>query len=385
MLILDGDVQKLEESVISHRRWLHQYPEIGFDVYGTKDYILKKLNEYGFEEIKILSKTGIKVVIRGKVGKRTLAFRADMDALAIEEKTGLDFASRRKGVMHACGHDGHMAILLGLAEWLSQNKDTLEDNIVLIFQPDEENEGGALPMIKEGLLEDPKVDAIFGLHILPDLPEGMIGTKVGPLMAQTSEVNIEIVGKSAHGAMPHNGIDTIVVASQFITALQSIISRGIDPTENAIITIGRIYGGDTRNILAESVMMECTIRTFSDKIYHRIRQKILDLLDGLKKSHGVETKFHEGVYYPPVINDVVWTKKVIEILNPEQYIEVNPLMIAEDFSNYQKIVPGVFLFLGSGNDKKGLVHPLHSSLFNFDEKILLQGIQLYKNIINRIR
>ena len=195
MLILDGDVQKLEESVISHRRWLHQYPEIGFDVYGTKDYILKKLNEYGFEEIKILSKTGIKVVIRGKVGKRTLAFRADMDALAIEEKTGLDFASRRKGVMHACGHDGHMAILLGLAEWLSQNKDTLEDNIVLIFQPDEENEGGALPMIKEGLLEDPKVDAIFGLHILPDLPEGMIGTKVGPLMAQTSEVNIEIVGK----------------------------------------------------------------------------------------------------------------------------------------------------------------------------------------------
>ena len=308
-----------------------------------------------------------------------------MDALAIEEKTGLDFASRRKGVMHACGHDGHMAILLGLAKWLSQNKDTLEDNIVLIFQPDEENEGGALPMIKEGLLEDPKVDAIFGLHILPDLPEGMIGTKVGPLMAQTSEVNIEIVGKSAHGAMPHNGIDTIVVASQFITALQSIISRGIDPTENAIITIGRIYGGDTRNILAESVMMECTIRTFSDKIYHRIRQKILDLLDGLKKSHGVETKFHEGVYYPPVINDVVWTKKVIEILNPEQYIEVNPLMIAEDFSNYQKIVPGVFLFLGSGNDKKGLVHPLHSSLFNFDEKILLQGIQLYKNIINRIR
>ena len=196
-------------------------------------------------------------------------------------------------------------------------------------------------------------------------------------MAQTSEVNIEIVGKSAHGAMPHNGIDTIV-ASQFITALQSIISRGIDPTENAIITIGRIYGGDTRNILAESVMMECTIRTFSDKIYHRIRQKILDLLDGLKKSHGVETKFHEGVYYPPVINDVVWTKKVIEILNPEQYIEVNPLMIAEDFSNYQKIVPGVFLFLGSGNDKKGLVHPLHSSY-------LILTKRFYSKAFNYIR
>ncbi|MGI5851768.1 MAG: M20 metallopeptidase family protein [Caldicoprobacterales bacterium] len=384
MLNLDGDIQELKKSVISHRRWLHQYPEIGFDVYGTRDYILEKLDEYGFNEIEVLAETGIKVVIRGKVGRRTLAFRADMDALAIEEKTGLDYASRKKGIMHACGHDGHMAILLGLAEWISQNRDVLEDNIVLVFQPDEENEGGALPMIREGLLEKPRVDAFFGLHILPDLPEGMIGTKTGPLMAQTSEVNIEIVGKSAHGAMPHNGVDTIVVAAQFINALQSIISRSIDPTENAIITIGRIYGGDTRNILAERVVMESTIRTFSDEVYKRIRHKILDLLDGLKKAYGVETKFHEGVYYPPVINDAVWTKKVIDILTPEQYIEVHPLMIAEDFSNYQKEVPGVFLFLGSYNEQKGLIHPLHSNLFNFDEKILLQGLQLYKNIITQI-
>jgi amidohydrolase len=384
MLNLDGDIQELKKSVISHRRWLHQYPEIGFDVYGTRDYIIEKLDEYGFNEIEVLAETGIKVVIRGKVGRRTLAFRADMDALAIEEKTGLDYASRKKGIMHACGHDGHMAILLGLAEWISQNRDVLEDNIVLVFQPDEENEGGALPMIREGLLEKPRVDAFFGLHILPDLPEGMIGTKTGPLMAQTSEVNIEIVGKSAHGAMPHNGVDTIVVAAQFINALQSIISRSIDPTENAIITIGRIYGGDTRNILAERVVMESTIRTFSDEVYKRIRHKILDLLDGLKKAYGVETKFHEGVYYPPVINDAVWTKKVIDILTPEQYIEVHPLMIAEDFSNYQKEVPGVFLFLGSYNEQKGLIHPLHSNLFNFDEKILLQGLQLYKNIITQI-
>ncbi|NLJ67087.1 MAG: amidohydrolase [Clostridiales bacterium] len=384
MLNLDGDIQELKKSVISHRRWLHQYPEIGFDVYGTRDYILEKLDEYGFNEIEVLAETGIKVVIRGKVGRRTLAFRADMDALAIEEKTGLDYASRKKGIMHACGHDGHMAILLGLAEWISQNRDVLEDNIVLVFQPDEENEGGALPMIREGLLEKPRVDAFFGLHILPDLPEGMIGTKTGPLMAQTSEVNIEIVGKSAHGAMPHNGVDTIVVAAQFINALQSIISRSIDPTENAIITIGRIYGGDTRNILAERVVMESTIRTFSDEVYKRIRHKILDLLDGLKKAYGVETKFHAGVYYPPVINDAVWTKKVIDILTPEQYIEVHPLMIAEDFSNYQKEVPGVFLFLGSYNEQKGLIHPLHSNLFNFDEKILLQGLQLYKNIITQI-
>ncbi|HZJ58228.1 MAG TPA: M20 family metallopeptidase [Clostridia bacterium] len=384
MFELDRDIRKLEDNIINHRRWFHQNPEIGFEVFGTRDYILEKLDGYGYKEIEILAKTGIKVTIRGKIGKRTLAFRADMDALAMDEKTDLDFESRNKGFMHACGHDGHMAILLGLAEWLSQNRDDLADNVVLIFQPDEEREGGALPMIEEGLLEDPKVDAIFGLHILPDLPEGKTGTRVGPLMAQTSEVNIELTGKSAHGAMPHKGVDAIVAAAHFITALQSIISRGIDPTESIIISIGKISGGSTRNILAEKVTMECTIRTFSDEVYNKVRIKILDLLEGVKKTYGVGASYQEGIYYPPVFNDKEWTGKVVDILAPEQYIEAHPLMIAEDFSNYQKVVPGVFLFLGSGNEEKGLTHPLHSNLFDFDERILLHGVQLYKNIITRI-
>jgi len=384
MVSLDKDILALEKEVIAHRRWLHSHPEIGFEVYKTRDYILEQLNKYGFDEVSLLAGTGIKAVMRGKVGARTLAFRADMDALAIEEKTGLEFASKRKGFMHACGHDGHMAILLGFAQWLSQNKDNIDDNFVLVFQPDEEREGGALPMIKEGLLDAPKVDAIFGLHVLPDIPQGKIGVKAGPLMAQTCEVDIEVMGKSAHCATPHKGVDTIVAAAHFINALQSIITRTIDSSQEAVFSIGRIYGGDTRNILAEQVTLECTVRTFSDDLYQNIKGKVLDLLEGMEKSHGVKSSYNEGVYYPPVINHEEWTQKLINILPKEQYMEAKPLMIAEDFSYYQREVPGVFMFLGSYNQAKGYIHPLHSNRFNFDEEILLYGVQLYKNITTRI-
>lgn len=379
--MLDNDILALKDDIVAHRRWFHSNPEIGFDVHRTKDYILKELNLLGFREIEILAGVGIKVVIRGKIGTRTLAFRADMDALAIEEKTKLEFASQRKGFMHACGHDGHMAILLGLAQWISQNKDIIDDNIVLVFQPDEEIEGGALPMIEDGLLLEPKVDAIFGIHILPEIPQGKVGIKSGPLMAQTCEIDIELIGQSAHGAMPHQGVDTIVGAAHFISALQSIVSRNIDTAENAVFSIGRIYGGDTRNILAERVMLECTARTFSDDLYQDIKGKVLNLLAGMERSHGIKTIYSEGVYYPPVINDEIWVDKIKALLPKEQYVEAKPLMIAEDFSYYQREVPGVFIFLGSGNEGKGHIYPLHNNLFDFDEDILLDGVQLYKNII----
>ena len=384
MKLLDRDILELKEDLVAHRRWLHSCPEIGFEVYRTRDYILNELDRLGFYEVKLMAGTGIKAVMRGRLGERTLAFRADMDGLAIEEKTGLEFASKEKGFMHACGHDGHMAMLLGLAQWLSQNKDKIDDNIVLIFQPDEEREGGALPMIEEGLLDDPKVDAIFGLHILPDIPQGKVGIKAGPLMAQTCEINIELMGKSAHGAMPYKGVDTIVAAAHFINSLQSIITRTIDSSENVVFSIGRICGGDTRNILAERVTMECTVRTFKDELYQDIKGRVLDLLSGMEKSHGIKSSYHEGVYYPPVINHEGWTKKIIDILPKEQYMEAKPLMIAEDFSNYQKMVPGVFMFLGSGNEAKGYIHPLHSNLFNFDEEILMHGVQLFKDIITKV-
>ena len=382
-MLLDKDILCLKDRLINHRRELHKIPELGFKVFKTKDYILRVLKECGFVDIKILSETGIKAFIRGSVGLKTLAFRADMDGISLEEKTGLGFSSIHKGCMHGCGHDGHMAILLGLAHWLASNRKNIRDNIVLVFQPDEENEGGALPMIKEGLLDNPRVDAIFGIHILPEIPQGKIGLSPGPIMAQTSEVDIILKGKSAHGAMPHKGNDTIVAAAYFINLIQSIVSRTIDPNESAVFTIGRIYGGETRNVLAEKVILECTIRTFSEELYREIKARVISILKAMEYSHGIKGEYIERVYYPPVINHEKWTKKVIDILPEKEHQDIKPLMIAEDFSNYQKRVPGVFMLLGSGNKEKGYVYPLHSGSFDFDENILLEGLQLYKNIITK--
>lgn len=380
-MIIDNDIMQLEEIMRYHRRWLHQHPEVGYKEESTRDYIIGCLKAFDFDEVSVLAKTGIKAVIKAKKPNRTLAFRADMDALAITEENELDFLSKNQGYMHGCGHDGHMAMLLGFAQWLSENKADLIDNVVLIFQPSEESTGGALPMIKEGVLDNPSVDSIFGFHIMPDIPQGKIGLKSGALMASTCEFNIEIQGVSAHGAMPHRGIDAILAASHFISMLQGIITRRIDPFQQALITIGKLHAGEARNVLASKAHMEGIIRTFDANVYKSIKEHILELLKGMEISHDVKTQFNELVYYPPVINHAELTKYIEGILSDEILYPINPMMIAEDFSFYQQKVPGVFMYLGSGNEKLGFTHPLHSSRFNFDESILLMGIQLYKNIL----
>jgi len=374
-------VLALKEEVTKHRRWFHRHPELGFDVQNTRDYILAQLSQWDFDEVRVLAGTGIKAVMRGKDPDLTLAFRADMDALSLQEETGLDFASCIAGRMHACGHDGHMAVLLGFGEWLHRHKGSLKNNVVLIFQPAEESEGGALPMIKEGVLQDPKVDAVFGFHIYPDVPQGKIGLSPGPIMAQTCEFDVELLGKSAHGAMPHRGVDALLAAAYFINTLQGIITRKIDPFEKALITIGKIRGGERRNILAERVRMEGMIRTFSDDVYQSIKENILGLLQGMELSHGIRGSFKEVVYYPVVDNNPEWTEKLARLLPKEAIHPMAPLMISEDFSYFQKEVPGVYFFLGCGNREKGHTFPLHSNRFNFDEEVLLLGIQMYVNIL----
>lgn len=381
---VQNDIYTLKEEVTKHRRWLHQHPEIGFEVEKTRDYILSVLKELDFDKIELLANTGIKAVIKGANSNGVYAFRADMDALEVQEQTGLDFASRYKGRMHACGHDGHMAILLGLAKWLHMNKESLKHDVVLIFQPAEETEGGAYPMIQEGVLEDPKVDVIFGLHLFPDIPQGKVGLRSGPLMAQACEFDINLKGKSAHGAMPHRGTDALLAACYFVTYLQSIVTRKINPLENALITIGRMEAGEVRNKLAENVKMEGIVRTFSDDVYNIIETNILNLLQGLEKAYGIEGKYEVKTYYPVVSNDLKWTSKVKNILDDDVVVEASPLMIAEDFAFYQQKVPGVYFLLGTGNPSKGYAYPLHSNRFNFDEEVLLYGIQLYVDILNNL-
>lgn len=378
---VDAEIYQLKERLIQHRRHLHMYPELGFDVYLTRDYILSCLKNCGFDEIRIVAGSGIKAVMKGKDGGPTLAFRADMDALPLHEETGVEFASVNCGKMHACGHDGHMAILLGLAEWLSLHKGKLNGNVVLIFQPAEETVGGALPMIREGVLQSPKVDAIFGFHLLPDIPQGKVGLKAGPVMAQTCEFTVEIVGKSAHGAMPHLGVDALLAACYFVKAVHGLLSRWVAPDEKALLTIGKLQAGEERNIVAGLANIEGIIRTFDDKVYERIKQNIQGLLNGLELSHRVKAQYREDVYYPVVNNDANLVSQVKKFLHPDVIQDVQPMMIAEDFSYYQQKVPGVYMFLGCRNESKGFTFPLHSSRFNFDEEVLLYGLQAYCDII----
>ena len=357
----------------SHRRWLHAHPETGFDLPMTHDYIMEYLEGLGCFEITTLARTGIKAVCRGG-GKKAVAFRSDMDALSVSEETGLPFASNHEGVMHACGHDGHMSMLLGFAQWIADHREVLNRDVVLLFQPAEESIGGAKPMIEEGALSDPFVAAVFGFHLFPDLPLGKVGFCAGPMMAQTCEFDIEIGGKSAHGALPHQGVDAVSAAVAVIEGLQQIVSRRVDPYKSAVITIGKLTAGERRNILAARALMEGTLRTFDPETYLKIREYIDSLLHGVGQSYGVTTAFTEVVVYPAVVNPPGLVHSVSGMLG-EKYREIEPLTIAEDFSYYQHEAPGLFMLLGCGAGEGGQVYPLHSSHFDFDEAVLAVGLR----------
>lgn len=375
------DIYVLRDEVVGHRRWFHMNPELDFQVAETRKYIVDVLIGLGVDSVDIFA-GGVRGIIYAAEAKGTLAFRADMDALGLREQTGIEFESNIQGRMHACGHDGHMAILLGLARWAVQNRASLEYNLVFIFQPAEETIGGALPMIEAGVLKDPKVDCIFAFHIFPNIDQGNIGLKAGALMAQTTEFDIELEGKAAHGAMPHKGRDVIVAASHLVSGLQSLVTRRVDPLEDVLITIGRLEAGESRNILAERAVLEGIVRTFDDRVYMTLKQDIINMIEGIERSYGVRGEFKELVYYPVVSNDGELVSKLYNILSKVYLVDVDPLMIAEDFSYYQKEVPGALMLLGSKNTEKGYIHPLHSNKFDFDEDILLLGTQTLVDIIS---
>lgn len=369
------------EQLKMDRRWLHQHPEIGFDVYKTKKYILNSLHKLEIYDVSVFAETGIRAVFKKEGATKTIGFRSDMDALSIQEKNQVSFASQHHGYMHACGHDGHMAILLGFARWVKNNQNQITTNIVLIFQPAEESVGGALPMIQEGVLENPHVDEIYGTHIFPEIEQGSIGVRSGALMSQASEFDLIIYGKSAHGAKPYDGKDALVAACELTVSLQKIISRELPSDETAVLTIGKLSAGDRRNIIAEKAVLEGTLRTYSEERYCAIKKRIKQVLSGIELTSQVTTQYEERTVYPVVYNNQALVEKLRNIIKGVNIVTPDKQMIAEDFSQYQKVIPGVFIFLGSRNKKKGYTYPLHSSQFNFDEEILLSGINVYKQIV----
>ncbi|MDR5659563.1 M20 family metallopeptidase [Serpentinicella sp. ANB-PHB4] len=374
-------IEHLGELIKNVRQDLHKIPEIAFEEFKTALYIEQFLKDLGVSFEKGIVGTGILVSFKGVSPTKTICFRADMDALDVEEQNDVSYKSQHNKRMHACGHDGHMAILLGLAKFLKDHEDRIKDNIILLFQPAEEGPGGAAPIIDNGILKKYGVSEIYGLHLFPNISEGKFGVKKGPMMSQTGEFDILIKGKSGHGAMPHTALDSIVIASEMVIGLQSIISRTVNPIEPAVLTIGRIDGGEIRNVIAKQVKLEGTIRTFSQEVYDLIKGKINDFKKGYETSYGctIEVIFRD--MYPAVINDETLTQCFIDAQNEGTVEIIDPIMLAEDFSYYQKEIPGVFFFLGTKNESKGYTYPLHNGAFNFDEKVLQVGLDGFVKIL----
>ena len=370
---LHPSVAALSEKCRELRRSLHQIPETGFDLYQTSAFLRQQLQALNPDRLDSFAGTGLRAVFLAENAEETIAFRADMDGLALPEENDFPYASCRSGFMHGCGHDGHMTILLLLAELLSRHRSALKHNVVLLFQPGEEGYGGAKRMIAEGALENPHVDRIYGLHLWPTVPKGKIGVRWGMMMASTTEFDIIIHGRSAHGASPQMGIDAVVVAAELISMLQTAITRNLDPHEDALLTIGRISGGTARNVIADRVELNCTLRVASDAVYARLRESIHHMVDGLALATGARFQMIKHMQYPCVDNPRPMVEDFYTHFDMSDMYLVEPVMAAEDFACYQTERPGLFFFLGTGDEAHK--EPLHSSRFDFDEDVLLLGVE----------
>ncbi len=375
------DEKKIIDAMTKDRRALHQIPELEFELYKTHEYVKTQLESLGYETHTI-AKTGVIALLKGN-SDETIAFRSDMDALSVLEKTNLPFESKHPGAMHACGHDGHMALLLGFARH-AKTYQSLNKNIAFLFQPAEEEPGGAQVIIEEGVLERFNITKIFGFHLYPELEEGKIGLIDGPALARSGIFDVTIQGKSAHGAQPHEGNDSITPAIELIGKYQNIINKMVDPFHPTVMCIGTIKGGEARNIVAQNTVFEGTVRTFNETDYAHIKDKMRHMAKDIENSYGVSVDVNITDFYPAVVNDSKLFTLVDNALDDTMKSYIRPMMFAEDFSYYQQIIPGFFMMLGVRNEDKKYVHPLHSCYFNFDEKVLINGIKTYDLILKKM-
>lgn len=377
---LHSDIASLLEACKRIRRALHRIPETAYAETQTQAYVESALRLCEPDSLERIAGTGLKAVYYAKQPRSTIAFRADMDAICVVEQNRVAYRSKHAGMMHACGHDGHMTILLLLASLLQAHRDELRDNVVLLFQPAEEGHGGAKRMIAADALHHPSVDRIYGLHVWPAVEKGKIAVRWGPMMAQTGEFEIIVRGKSAHGAMPQLGVDAIVIAAELITMVQTVITRSIDPHQDALLTIGRIEGGLAHNVIADKVTMSGTLRAFSNEVFSDLIARIESIVRGLQLATGARITFRKLMHYPCVDNPRSLVESVYTLIDKDtDMVIADPVMASEDFSFYQEQVPGLFLLLGAGDETHRM--PLHNGKFDFDESVLLTGVELYRRIL----
>lgn len=360
---------KIKDEIVAWRRDFHMYPELKYEEERTSRIVEEHLQDWGYS----IKRVGTGVIADIGEGGKTVALRADMDALPVQEENDVPYKSKIPGKMHACGHDAHTAMLLGAAKIIAEHRDELNGRVRLIFQPAEEGGNGALKMIEGGALEG--VDAIFGFHVWMDLPSGLIGIREGPFLAGAGIFNGKIIGKGGHGASPHESIDPVPITAEAVLAFQTIVSRNLDPIENGVVSVTSIHGGTAFNVIPEEVEFKGTIRFFKREVGEMIQRRMNEILEGVTRAHGARYELSVEELTPPTVNDkkmAEFARKVAEKYGLK-YGEVPPTMGAEDFSFYLQKVPGAFLALGIRNEEKGIVYPHHHPKFDVDEDVLHLG------------
>jgi len=377
-------IADLQPEITAWRRHLHANPELMYDVHDTAAFVAERLREFGCDEVVTgLGQTGVVGVIKGRKPAagdiRVIGLRADMDALPIEEETNLPYASKTPGKMHACGHDGHTAMLLGAARYLSETRNFSGDAVV-IFQPAEEGGAGADAMIKDGLMERFAIDEVYGMHNGPGLPIGSFALRQGPIMASTDAIDIRIEGLGGHAARPHKCIDSVLVGAQLVTALQSIVSRSVDPLEAAVVSICEFHAGNARNVIPQVAELKGTVRTLTPEVRDLVEQRVHDTVAGLAKQTGAKIDLLYERGYPVVVNHArqteIATRIASEVAGAANVHTVPPMMGAEDFAYMLEARPGAFIFVGNG-DSAGLHHPA----YNFNDEAIAYGSSYWAKLV----
>ncbi|HKQ06739.1 MAG TPA: amidohydrolase [Blastocatellia bacterium] len=389
------------EQLIADRRDLHMHPELGYNEQRTAGLIAERLAAHGYEVKQRVGRTGVVGLLEGTKpaseadltetgGKaRGLLYRADMDALPVQEENAVAYRSQNDGVMHACGHDAHVAIALAVARRMAEERDTFCGPLKFAFQPAEEGGNGAVAMIEDGVLAAPDVTAAIGLHVWNNFPVGTVGVYAGPMMAAVDEFTLLIQGRGGHGAMPQQTVDAIVVAAQVVTALQTIVSRNVSPLDAAVVTVGKLTGGSAFNVIAGSAELRGTVRTFNRETHTRIPEMFERVVRGVCDAMGASYTVEYKRQTPPLVNNAVVCELVAdcaaEVVGREQVIRDDSVrtMGGEDMSYFLERVPGCYFFLGTRNETRGLTYPHHSPRFDIDESALASGVEIMTRVIKR--
>ena len=378
-------VEELSGSLVAWRRTLHERPELGFEEHETAAFVAARLHELGVDVRTGVAKTGVVGVLRAaKPSRPPVLLRADMDALPIDEEPGRPYGSQVAGRMHACGHDGHMAMLLGAATILAGVRERLDRDVVLCFQPGEEGFGGAEAMIRDGVISDHGVAEVYGLHLWSLFPVGTVQLREGPAMAANDEFVASMIGKGGHGAMPHEARDPIVAAANAIVALQSVVARSIDPIEPAVVTVGSLHAGTAPNVIPEVARMHGTLRSFDEGVREILRRRVREVLEGTAAAAGCRLDYTLSPGYPAVVNDAGAVARVRRhaalVVGEVNVVEPAPMAAAEDFAYFLRQAPGAFAFIGAGNVARGITAPHHAPQFDIDESALPIGTELLVRI-----